>query len=307
MRVVMLVLSVGVLLGATSLAPAQAPGRVATVDVWPATPPGEKRKIAEEQAKTAERGGKTVVTSLTNVSHPTISIYPAPADKATGAAILVCPGGGYNNLAWDHEGEQVAAWLNSIGVTAAVLKYRVPRREGTSKDQPPPQALMDAQRSLSLLRSKAKSLGVDPKRIGMLGFSAGGHLTAWASTNSDKRAYKSVDASDDASCRPDFSVLIYPGGVVKRGTTDLAPEIKITSQSPPMFFAHAGDDPVSPENSVLMYIALKRAGVPAELHIYNSGGHGFGMRSSTKPSASWPARCEAWLRDLGVIKAKAGA
>ena len=209
-------------------------------------PPARSATVGEEKAKTATLpDGTTVITSLTNVSKPTLTVCRPEATKNTGVAVLVFPGGGYNDLAWDHEGEQVARWLNSIGVTAAVLKYRVPRREGTPKDKPPIQALMDAQRAISLVRSKAAEWGVDPKRIGVLGFSAGGHLAAWAATNFDKRAYDKVDASDEASCRPDFAVMIYPGGVVKRGTAELSPEIRVTPQTPPCFFAHASDDRVN--------------------------------------------------------------
>jgi acetyl esterase/lipase len=163
------------------------------------------------------------------------------------------------------------------------------------------QALMDSQRALSLVRSKAADWGVDPKRIGVLGFSAGGHLAAWTATNFDKRAYDKIDQSDEARCRPDFAVMVYPGGVVKRGTVELAPEIRITPEIPPCFFAHANDDRVSSENSVTMYSALKRAGVPAELHLYVSGGHGFGMRPSSNPCATWPQRCEEWLRSTKVL------
>ncbi|MFO0907543.1 MAG: alpha/beta hydrolase [Isosphaeraceae bacterium] len=307
MRRVTPALGIGLALVLTAWRPGamgQSPPVVLTLDLWPGSPPGETGKVAEEKATTQTRNGRSVVTSVTNVSRPSLSVYPAPAATATRTAIVVCPGGGYNNLAWDHEGEQVARWLNSIGVTAAVLKYRVPRREGTPTDRPPPQALMDAQRALSLVRNKAAEWNLDPQRIGMLGFSAGGHLTAWASSQFDQRSYKPIDSVDQTGCRPDFAVLIYPGGILQRGTTQLAPEIRVTSQTPPMFFAHAGDDRVSPENSVALYIALKRAGVPGELHIYNSGGHGFGMRSGPKPSATWPARCEAWLRDLGVLKPK---
>jgi acetyl esterase/lipase len=277
-----------------------------TVDVWPGKPPAEVGLVREETAKTATQpDGSTVVTSLTNVSKPTLTICRPEAAKNTGLAVLVFPGGGYSNLAWDHEGEQVARWLNSLGVTAAVLKYRVPRREGTPKDAPPAQALMDAQRAISLVRSKAAELGVDPQRIGVLGFSAGGHLAAWSATNFDKRAYDPLDESDQASCRPDFAVMIYPGMVVKRDTAELSPEIRVTPQTPPCFFAHANDDRVNPENSVSMYLALKHVGVPAELHIYASGGHGFGMRPIGKPAATWPQRCEEWLRDRGILKALA--
>ena len=274
-----------------------------TLDLWPGPAPGEKGSIGEEKA--TRKPGTEIVTSLTNVSKPTLTVSRPSGDANTGVAIVVFPGGGYTHLAWDHEGAQVARWLNSIGVTAAVLKYRVPRREGTPKGEPPIQALMDAQRAVGLVRSKAADWGLDPKRIGVLGFSAGGHLAAWSSTNYDKRAYDAVDAADETSCRPDFAVMVYPGGVTKRGSSELAPEIRVTSQTPPSFFAHAGDDRVSPENSVQMYLALKRAGVPAELHIYASGGHGFGMRPTGKPTATWPKRCEEWLRDQGILKPNA--
>ena len=282
---------------------AAAPART-TFDLWPGSPPGEVGAIGPEKATTAAQpNGRTVITSLTNVSKPTLTVCCPESAGNTGVAVLVFPGGGYNALAWDHEGEQVARWLNSAGITAAILKYRVPRREGTSKDTQPIQALMDAQRAISLVRSKAAEWGVDPKRIGVLGFSAGGHLAAWSATNFDKRAYDKVDAADEASCRPDFAVMIYPGGVVKGGTTELSPTIHVTPQTPPCFFAHAGDDRVSPENSIMMWLALKRAGVPAELHVYASGGHGFGMRPTGKPAATWPKRCEDWLHAMGVIKA----
>jgi acetyl esterase/lipase len=270
------------------------------LDVWPGPAPGESGTVGEE--KETRKDGK--VTSLTNVSKPTLSVYRPAADKNAGVAILVFPGGGYTNLAWDHEGEQVARWLNSIGVTAAVLKYRVPRREGTPRNVPPPQALMDAQRALSIVRSKASDWGVEPKKIGVLGFSAGGHLGAWVSTNFDKRAYEAVDESDKAGIRPDFAVLIYPGGVIKRGSDQLSPEIRVTSETPPTFLVHATND--SSENSALLYLALKRAGVPAELHIYSTGGHGFGMRPASQPYAAWPRRCEEWLKTQGVLKQDVG-
>ena len=274
-----------------------------TLDVWPGKPPGEVGAVGEEKAKTATLpDGTTVTTSLTKVSKPTLTVCRPEATQNRAVAVVVFPGGGYTNLAWDHEGEQVARWLNSRGVTAAILKYRVPRREGTAKDTPPVQALMDAQRAISLVRSKAADWGIDAQRIGVLGFSAGGHLAAWSATNFDKRAYDKIDATDDASCRPDFAMMIYPGYVVKQGTAELSPEIRVTPQTPPCFFVHAGDDRVSPENSVTMYLALKRAKVPAELHIYASGGHGFGIRPTGKPAANWPQRCKDWLRDVQILK-----
>ncbi len=297
-------LALAISLGAPASRGDDAPGPL-KLDLWPGKAPGEAGTIGEEKATKQERGGRTVVTSLTDVSTPTLSVYPAPRDKATGVSVVVCPGGGYTNLAWDHEGEQVAAWLNSIGVTAAVLKYRVPRREGTPRDLPPPQALMDAQRSLSLVRSRAREWEVDPSKVGILGFSAGGHLAAWASTRSEKRDYEPVDDADKVSCKPDFAVTIYPGGILKRGTDQIVPEIQVSSQAPPTFLAVASDDRGSVESTVLYYLALKRAGVAAELHVYETGGHGFGMRPSEKAYATWPKRCEEWMRDRGLFKPKA--
>ena len=274
-----------------------------TLDVWPGKAPGEVGTVGEEKATTEIRpDGTTVTTSVTNVSKPTLAVFRPEAAKNAAVAVLVFPGGGYTNLAWDHEGEQVAHWLNSIGATGIVLKYRVPRRQGAPKEPAPVQALMDAQRAISLVRSKAAEWGIDPKRIGVLGFSAGGHLAAWAATNYDTRAYGKMDATDDVSCRPDFAVLIYPGGgMVKPGTTELISEIRVTPQTPPCFLVHADNDRVTAENSVAIYLALKRARVSAELHIYASGGHGFGMRPLGKPVAAWPKRCEEWLRDTGVL------
>lgn len=272
-----------------------------TLNLWPDKPPGETGTVAEEKVE------KKAIVTITNVSKPTITVTHPPKEKNTGVAVVVCPGGGYNILAYEHEGTQVSEWLNSLGVTAVLLKYRVPRREGTPRGDPPIQALMDAQRAISLTRSKAKEWGVDPAKVGILGFSAGGHLSAWASTAFEKRSYERVDDADGASCRPDFAALIYPGGVVGRGQTELAPEIKVTAETPPMFFAHAGDDNVSPENSIYLYMELRKQKIPAEIHIYNSGGHGFGMRKNGKPTDAWTKRCEEWLRDRKILPTAAAA
>jgi acetyl esterase/lipase len=300
MKRLALALSPMLLLAAVSLARSEDKPEV--LDAWPGKPPGEIKPIAEEKLE-GTKGSRR----LTNVSKPTLSVFRPAKDKDNGAAVIVCPGGGYNMLAWDHEGEDVAAWLNSIGVTGIVLKYRVPRRPDQPKDKPPLGALQDAQRALSIVRSKSSEWKIDPHRIGILGFSAGGHLAAWASTNFDKRAYEATDDIDKVDCRPDFAVMIYPGGVVPRGKEELAEEIRVRKECPPMFFAHAGDDRVTPENSVRMYLALKRAGVSAELHVYASGGHGFGMRPSNKPCSTWPKSCEAWLRAQGLLKSEKAA
>ncbi len=304
MRILIVGLSLFATLGIISVGQADDAPTPKILDVWPSAAPGEDGSIGAEKPET-KPGDPSVVVRLTNVTKPIIKVFRPTVEKDTGAAILVFPGGGYNHLAWDHEGEQVARWLNSLGVTGIVLKYRVPRRAGTSKDEKPPQALADAQRALSLVRSKASDWGIDAKRIGVLGFSAGGHLGAWVSTNSDHRAYSPVDDADKTDCRPDFTVLIYPGGLTQPGTNQLSPEIHVTSKTPPVFLAHANDDPVSPENSAVLYIALKQAGVPTELHIYASGGHGFGMRKSDHPISSWTSRCEDWLRDQRILKPSA--
>jgi acetyl esterase/lipase len=272
-----------------------------TVKVWPDKAPGEKGTIGEEKVLEV-KPGQSKVQRVTNVSTPTLTIHRPAKDKDTGAAVVICPGGGYNILAWDLEGEEVAAWLNSIGVTGIVLKYRVPRRPEDPKDKPPPGALQDAQRALSLVRSHAKDWGIDPKRIGMLGFSAGGHLTAAASTNFDKRTYDKIDPIDEVSCRPDFTVLIYPAYLIVKDKEELAPDIRVSKETPPTFFAHAADDGVKADNSIQMYRALRKEGVPAELHIYASGGHGFGLRASDKPCSQWPQRCAEWMKAQGILK-----
>ncbi len=285
-------------------APIRAADKPVVLDVWPGKPPGETKTIGAEATR-EQKSGVGTIHIVSNVSRPTITVFRPAKDKDTGAAVLICPGGGYNILAWDLEGEEVAAWLNSIGVTGIVLKYRVPRRPDQPKDKPPLGALQDAQRALSLVRGKAKEWDLDSKRIGILGFSAGGHLAASVATNFDKRAYEPLDDSDRISCRPDFTILIYPAYLIAKDKDELASDIRVRKECPPTFFAHAGDDGVPADNSVRMYRALKRAGVPAELHVYASGGHGFGLRPTAKPCSTWPRRCADWLRAQGLLKAQA--
>jgi acetyl esterase/lipase len=271
------------------------------IDVWPeGRVPGEPSGIGEEKEE-PQKPGQREVKRIANVTRPTLTIFAAPKESNTGAAVLIAPGGGYNILAWDLEGTEVAQWLNSIGVTGVVLKYRVPRRPGKEKDEPV-ESLQDAQRAMSLLRSRAEEFGIDSKKIGMLGFSAGGHLTAKTSTTYAKRSYQPIDDVDEVSSRPDFTVLVYPAYLVQKDATAIKPEFPISKETPPAFLAHAGDDPVTPESSLFYYLALKRAGVPAELHIYSTGGHGFGLRDAPSPSHTWPKRCEQWLRAGSWIK-----
>jgi acetyl esterase/lipase len=217
--------------------------------------------------------------------------------------VLICPGGGYWDLYWQLEGEEVAAWLQSLGVTGIILKYRVPRRPDEPKGEPARRPLQDAQRAVSLVRSKAKGWGIDPKRIGIVGFSAGGHLAVATATGFEKRSYDPVDDVDKVSCRPDFAVAVYPGYLKAKGKDELAPGLRVPARTPPVFLAHGGADVVSdPEHSVVLYRALKRAGVPAELHVYAGATHDFGVRPSDRPCSTWTHSCAAWMRDQGFLK-----
>jgi len=266
-----------------------------TLDVWPGAVPGEQGDIGDEQLQ-PPNGEKKPIQRLANVTKPTITVYRPDKADDTGAAVLICPGGGYHILAWDLEGTEVAEWLNSIGVTGIVLKYRVPRRKDREKHDAP---LQDVQRAMSLVRKHADEWGIDAKRIGILGFSAGGHLSAAAATNFDRRQYDAIDDVDQIDCRPDFAVLVYPAYLT--AGDGLAAEIRVSDKTPQVFFAHAGDDRISAENSIAMYLALKKAKVPAELHVYASGGHGFGLRPSEHPASKWPKRCEQWLLSRGIL------
>tara|TARA_Y100000588_G_scaffold394670_1_gene516440 strand:+ start:3576 stop:4430 length:855 start_codon:yes stop_codon:yes gene_type:complete len=264
--------------------------------LWPGVAPGERGDIGPEGER-PPRPGQRKVIRIQNVSAPTLSVFKAK--KPNGAAVVICPGGGYSILAWDLEGTEVATWLNGIGVTAVVLKYRVPRRRDRAKHGAP---LQDAQRALGLTRHNAKAWGIDPNRIGILGFSAGGHLSATTMTNHRKRTYPRIDAADDTSCRPDFGVLIYPAYLVDNETkTKLVPEVPVDKDTPPAIFIHAGDDRVTADSSVQMWLALRRVGVPSALHIFPHGGHGYGLRPSRDPVSGWPKLVEGWLHRTGVM------
>ena len=240
---------------------------------------------------------------ITDVTVPTLTIYRPPKDRETGTAMLICPGGGYWNLYWQLEGEEVADWLNSIGVTGIILKYRVPRRSDEPKGEPARRPLQDAQRAMSLVRLNAREWGIHPERIGIVGFSAGGHLAFATATSFDRRTYEPIDDTDKISCRPDFAVPVYSGYLKAKDKEELAPGLRIPAGAPPMFLVHGGEDLISgPENSVLTYLALKRAGVPAELHIYATATHDFGVRKSDHPCSAWTVSCAAWLRHQGLLE-----
>jgi acetyl esterase/lipase len=269
--------------------------------LWPQGVPGEKEEIGEEKDITKPQdnliAGRRLIR-LGNVSKPALTIYPAERDKATGAAVMICPGGAYHILAMDLEGTEVAAWLNSIGVTAAVLKYRVPARKDRERYAAP---LEDAQRAMGVFRSQAPQWGVDPKRIGVMGFSAGAHLSAVLSSQNSQRSYSRIDATDDVSCRPDFVMLIYPGYLVEKGTTKLPPELKVTADTPPTLIIQTEDDSVPVEGSLFYYLALKQNKVPAEMHLFATGGHGYGLRPTKEPVTGWPKLAAAWLEARGIL------
>jgi len=277
-----------------------------TIKLWPSTPPGRIAADGNERDTSEPNkglvAGKTVIR-LGHVSEPIITVYPAPADKHTGASVVVCPGGGYHILAYDLEGTEVAEWLNSLGITAVLLKYRVPKPNGEGT---PIEPLQDAQRAVRLVRSQAAKWKLDPERLGVLGFSAGGHLAARLSTNYQQPAYEAVDEIDSISCRPDFTLLIYPAYLFDKDSDELVSKaLPLDDQTPPMFLTMARDDPVDSENVLRLALAMKRAQRPVELHLYSSGGHGYGLRRTNSASTTWTDPAATWLKQFSVeVQAK---
>ena len=282
------------------------------VEIWPGKPPDEPGSIGPERVRMSPALDRKQVEvteptrMITDVTKPTITIYRPPREKETGTAVLICPGGGYWNLYWQLEGEEVAEWLNSIGVTGVILKYRVPRRHGEPEKEPARRPLQDAQRAVSLVRSRAKEWGIHPERIGIVGFSAGGHLAIATATSFEKRTYEPVDDVDKISCRPDFAIPVYSGYLKAKDKDELSAGIRVPTDTPPVFLVHGGEDIISPpENSVLMYLALKKAGVSAELHVYAGSAHDFGVRKNDHLCSAWTESCAEWLRNLGFLELKA--
>lgn len=283
--------------------------------LWPGVIPDAKPAPGREEVSLQEErliGGKPWVV-VANVSLPTMTVY-SPTGPNTGVAVVVFPGGGYWNLAMDLSGTEACDWLISIGVTCVLLKYRVPgsgphwdRIRNIRVIPKNHTALQDAQRALGLLRHNAAQWKIDPKKIGVLGFSAGGHLVASIS-NHEKRIYPHVDEADKQSSRPDFAVALYPGHMsinYKADLTRLNPTIRVTSRTPPTFLVHAQDDPIDPvEYSLLYYAALRKANVPVEMHLFANGGHAFGLRPTEFPITKWPSLVETWLGTIGMIPAK---
>jgi acetyl esterase/lipase len=270
-----------------------------TMPVWPIDfLPANPNQAPEHDITTAKDSlvGNKPVIRLTDVSNPTFTVYwPDPA-KASQTAVVVLPGGGYQILALDLEGTEICQYLNSIGVTAILLKYRVP---SASPNTAP---LQDVERTFSLVRSHAQEWKIDPNRIGVLGFSAGGDLAVRLSTNDGTRGYMPIDAVDQVSYRPDFTILIYPAylAAAKNGFT-LASDLHVTPTTPPSFLVQAEDDPVGVMNSIDYYVALTQQKVPAEMHLYAKGGHGYGLRPAGDLVTTWPARLQDWLQSIGML------
>jgi acetyl esterase/lipase/phage tail protein X len=275
------------------------------IPIWPGAVPDAKPVPRPEFAEMTKElfAGKPALV-VNNVSQPTMTVY-SPKGTNTGVAVVVFPGGGYNCLAIDLEGTEVCDWLTSRGITGVLLKYRVP----TPKTGPYLEsmlALQDAQRTLGLVRFHAAEWHIDPHKIGVLGFSAGGHIVAATSTHFDERLYPSVDAADEEICRPDFAIALYPGHLWKRGgNLELNPNVPVTGNTPPTFIVQAENDPVDPvENSLVYFMALKKAGVPVEMHLYAQGGHAFGLRRTKFPVTQWPELVERWLQTIGMTSVK---
>jgi len=279
------------------------------IPVWPGTPPDGRRMDGPEVNGLWK--GTNIRGRVVNVSKPTLTIYPAKG-KNTGATLVVFPGGGYQMLAMDLEGTEICDWFTARGVTCVLLKYRVPDSGPTWNPKlkrllnpKPAMALEDAQRTIGLLRLHAKEWGIDPHKIGVVGFSAGGHLVASISNHFDRRIYPVIDAADRQSCRPDFAMALYPGHLwMDEKKFELNRDITVTRNTPPTFIVQAEDDPVDNVNhSLVYYMELKKAGVPVEMHLYAHGGHAFGVRPTKFPITRWPELAMTWLRTIGIIKA----
>jgi acetyl esterase/lipase len=291
----------------------QPSARHAQLPLWPAAVPDAAPVPGAESAAVTKANhlvaGRRFMW-VENVAQPTLTLY-SPTTANTGVAVVVFPGGGYKGLAIDLEGTEVCDWLVSKGITCVVLKYRVPdsgphweAKCDCHVDRAAPTALEDAQRTVGLVRFHAAEWHIDPHKIGVLGFSAGGHLVADVSTHWDKRLYPAVDAADAESCRPDFAVALYPGHMTEKTTKEfeLNPTVPVSAKTPPTFLLQAVDDPVDEvDNSLVYFIALKKAGVSVELHLYAHGGHAFGLRRTKSPITRWPELVEKWLGEIGVI------
>jgi acetyl esterase/lipase len=284
-------------------------------NLWPSTPPGPAAKTKGAEADFTKPEDKLIagrrIIKMGNVSTPQMHVFLPPNEKANGGAVLVCPGGGFSILAWDLEGTEVADWLNSLGFAAVVVKYRVPTgSHGENLNEAGTMPLkavgpvMDAQRAMSLTRAHAAEWGIDTKRVGIMGFSAGGATAGIAALQRGARAYEKIDTSDEQSCTADFAMLIYPAYMVDKSTGGLNSFLHVEKDTPPSFMVMAQDDPIDSRNCTALYNALTMAKVPAEVHLYQRGGHGYGLRATELPVTRWPERAAEWLRASGFDKAR---
>ena len=271
------------------------------VPIWPGAVPDAQPVPGPEYVTNVPPTAGVPWIAVCNVSQPAMTVY-SPKGKNTGVAVVVFPGGGYNCLAMDIEGTEICNWLTSRGITAVLLKYRVPTRSSGAYAESLP-ALEDAQRTVRLARFHAAGWHIDPHKFGVIGFSAGGHMVAAMSTHFDKRSDPAVDAADKESCRPDFAIACYPGHLWNDDEGfKLNPNVPVTTNTPPTFLLQAEDDPVDNVNhSLVYYIGLKEAGVPVEMHLDAQGGHGFGLRRTQFPITGWPRLAETWLGTIGMI------
>ncbi|MEL7499206.1 MAG: alpha/beta hydrolase [Planctomycetota bacterium] len=272
------------------------------VKLWPKGLPEGAMVFSKE--KIAELKKKETKQRLTYVQEPTLEVFLPPSDKANGAAVVVCPGGGYNILAIEHEGIDIAQWFNSIGVTAFVLRYRIPRRTETIHKEP----MQDVQRAIRLVRHQSEKWKIDPERIGVLGFSAGGHLTLMSGLQYDTTCYEPVDDADQVSARPDFICPIYAAfmgpNYEDRKTTELSELIKVTESTPPTFMAVTLDDAMRGAQAAAFLVRLKENKIPAELHVYVNGGHGYGIRKTGNPVSKWNQQLADWLDVMKLTSKK---
>ena len=265
--------------------------------VWPGQAPGETGAVPPEQSQATDPG-KLLPHQTTNVSVPTLTTFRPAHDVDTGVSVIVCPGGGFRELDMDKEGEMAARWLNSVGMTAFVLKYRVPDRPGT----PRLAAIQDGQRALRLVRRHAQEWGLNPHEIGIMGFSAGAALSVFTCVGFDKDSYPAADAADRESSRPDFGVIVYTGEMVDKATGGFRADLPVSKATPQMFIVDVENDRVNSDNSTYLFLALKHAGVPAELHQYTLGEHGFAFRPGPNPHTTWPDRLRDWMVGQGILK-----
>ena len=257
--------------------------------LWPGKVPGE---LKEKQPPVIDTSKNDKILRFDEVTNPAIEVFLPDKAINNGSAVIVCPGGGYNILAYDLEGTEIAGWLNRLGFTAFVLQYRIPDKKGG--------ALQDVQRAMRILRNNPQKWNIDPEKIGVMGFSAGGSLSARASTLFNKKTYPPVDKSDSLSCRPSFTILIYPAYLDQGPGLTLTPELELSKDVPPVFIFQTADDTYG-NSALVMAGALRNAKLPVELHFLSTGGHGYGLRPGKVAAETWPLLAEKWL---GIILKK---